>query len=160
MHRVSERVETRKPLQWNVRIRRPDLRLWNYYQLGKRSRAVNPNAASVVAEVAAASQTISAASANYVPLPGDNHPGVTIMDVAAHDLNYPHKLMPNHHRSRDRSLCPIIPLENMNIGATDGRAKNSDENLKFANLWNRNLVEPKTGCALFLHERFHGWHSG
>src|SRR5258707_14487810 len=160
MHRVSERVETRKHLQWNVRICRPDIRLWNDNQLGKRYGPVNQNAASVAAEVAAANQTISAASANYVPLPGDNHPGVKIMDVAAHALNYPPKRMPNHQRTRDRSLCPIIPLENMNIGATDGRTENSDENIKFANLWNRNLVEPKTGCALFLHERFHGLHSG
>src|SRR5260370_10562004 len=134
MHRVSERIETRKHLQWNVRIRRPDIRLRNYYQLGKRSRPVNPNPASVVAEVAAASQTISTASANYVSLPGDDHPGMKIMDVAAPALNYPHKLMPNHHRSRDRSLCPIIPLETMNIGATDGRPKNSDEKLRFASL--------------------------
>src|SRR5260221_12787114 len=135
MHRVSERVETRKHLQWNVRICRPDIRLWNYYQLGKRSRPVNPNAASVVAEVAAASQTISAASANYVPLPGDNHPGVKIMDVAAHALNYPHKLMPNHHRSRGRSLCPIIPLENVKIASTRRRTRNSEESTECANLW-------------------------
>src|SRR5258708_39096702 len=129
MHRVSERVETRKHLQWNVRIRRPDIRLRNYYQLGKRSRPVNPNPASVVAEVAAASQTISTASANYVSLPGDDHPGMKIMDVAAHALNYPHKLMPNHHRSRDRSLCPIIPLENMNIGDRKSTRLNSSHQI-------------------------------
>jgi hypothetical protein len=47
----------------------------------------------------------------------------------------------------------------MDVGATNGRTQNSDENVKFANLWNRNLVEPKTGCALFLYERFHCLHT-
>ena len=82
-----------------------------------------------------------------------------IMNMAAHALNYADKLVPDYHRGRNCPLSPAIPLKNVDIGAADGRAENSDKNIEFGNLWEWNLVQPKTGCALLLNERFHRLHT-
>jgi hypothetical protein len=83
-----------------------------------------------------------------------------IMNMTADALYYADKLVSDYHRGRNCPLSPAIPFKNVDISAADRRAENSDQNIEFANLWDWNLVQPKTGCALFLDERFHRLHTG
>jgi crossover junction endodeoxyribonuclease RuvC len=66
--------------------------------------------------------------------------------------------MTDLHRRRHRALSPGIPFVNMQIGATDRRTKNTNQDVELAHRRNRHFLQPKPRTTLSFHQRLHRPH--
>ena len=67
-----------------------------------------------------AGQTVSAPSADDVPLTTDELARLDVMYVAAHFLDGADELVAYDQRCLYGFFSPLVPVEDMNVGAADG----------------------------------------
>ena len=72
-----------------------------------------------VAEVAAACETISAATADDVAFAADDFARVKIVDVAADFDNFTDEFVTDGHGNRDGGGGPFVPFVDVQVGAAD-----------------------------------------
>ena len=77
--------------------------------LGKGSGSVNPHTAGIHAQVAAAGQTIAAATADQMAFTGDHVTGFKVMHVFAYLSNRADKFVSDMHGNRNRLSGPRHP---------------------------------------------------
>ena len=65
-------------------------------------------------------------------------PGPKVVDVGTDGDDLSDELMANRHRYCDRLASPVIPIEDMNIGAANPRPQNTNQDVIDANgrFWN------------------------
>src|SRR4030088_504865 len=104
------------------------------------------------------SQAVAASPANEVPLAGHNHSGIKIPNMISHSFDDPNEFMSNWHWSRNRSLSPGIPIVDMNVRPANRRFQDSNQNIKFAHLRQRDFLQPKSWTFLLFYQRSHRSH--
>src|SRR5262245_22063747 len=119
VNRVSERIEDRLYVTRNVRVMHPHVCYGQREVLSECTRPVYSNPLRVLAQMPAASQTIAASPAHDVPLATNDIPNVKVVHVRTNLDNPAHKLVTDHHGHRDRTSRPCIPLEDMQVRATN-----------------------------------------
>ena len=82
-----------------------------------------------------------------------------IVDVGTDLYDLADKLMPNCHRQGNRLPRPIVPLEDMNVGAANAGPQNADEHVIDANSGLRNVLQPETGIGMSLDQSLHAKNS-
>jgi hypothetical protein len=80
---------------------------------------IHANALGMCAEVAPAGKAITATAANDMALSADNHSRVKVIDVRPNRHDLANELVPNDKRYWNGALSPLIPLVDVQIGATD-----------------------------------------
>jgi hypothetical protein len=88
-------------------------------------------------------------------LSGDDHTSLEIDNMTSDRFDDSDEFVTNRHRRRNGALRPGIPFINVDIGPANRRTKNSDQNIKLAYSWNRDLFQPKPGATFSFHERLH-----
>ena len=68
----------------------------------------------------------------------DRQPSYVVADL----YNFAGVLMATDHGDFNGLLCPIVPVVNVNIGATDRRLMNLDEDFVSRNLGNGHVLKP------------------
>ena len=124
----------------------------------ERAGPVDADPARMRAEVAAAREAVAAASADDVPLAGDDLAGMEIVDVAADGLDAPDEFVARDHRDRDGLLRPGIPVVDVYVRAADGVLEHPDEHVVHADLGQRDFFEPEAGFGAAFNEGVHGLH--
>jgi hypothetical protein len=76
-------------------------------------------------------------------------------DNAANFDNFADEFVSDLHRYRNRCLRPFIPVVDVQIGSTDGRLLNFDQNFRRPDGRHRDLFEPKTPLTVFFDECLH-----
>ena len=74
----------------------------------------------------AARHAIATAPANDVAFTRDEFTRMEIIDVGSDFNNLADELVPDHHRHRNRALCPVVPVVDMNVGAADAGSQNAN----------------------------------
>src|SRR5947209_15899620 len=119
MHGVPERVEDRGDLPVHRRIVPPDVGHGKTDVFRKSTRPVNPDSLRVGAEMPAPRQAVSTASTHDVSFSAHYFSRMKIADIRTGGNNLPDKFVPDHHGHRNRLLCPLIPLVDVEVGSTD-----------------------------------------
>src|SRR5262249_57762126 len=155
VHRVAERIETRKHIQWDRRIRMPTVVLRYRYELRPRAGAIDANALRVWAKMSPSGQTISTVSTGDVSLAHDEIALCETFDVITHGIDNAYKFVTNYQRHWNRFLRPCVPVVNVHVGPADRRFKYADEHVVAANCWNGNVLEPQTWLSPRLYDSLH-----
>src|SRR5205807_3493321 len=87
--------------------------------LGERAVAVHADDAGVLADVAVAGAALETVSAHYMPLGGDELPGLELRHAAAHRHDLPGELVPDHQGWPEAAFRPRIPVGDVQVGAAD-----------------------------------------
>src|ERR1019366_10682850 len=88
-------------------------------------------------------------------LPADDVAWIEVIDVGPDIYDLAHELVANCHGNSNRLLCPLVPLVNMNIRATDARVVDANQHIIDANDRFRNLFQPKPTLRFALNQRLH-----
>src|ERR1700691_3889481 len=103
---------------------------------------------------------VTTTPADHVALDADNVSGIKIVHVGSDGGDLADKLMTNHHRHRDGSLRPIVPLEDVHIGAADAGVTHTDQNVIDANGRLRHIFQPQPAFSATLYQCLHSLSSG
>jgi len=103
-------------------------------------------------------QAVAASPAHDMAFPGHDHARVKIDDVTSNGFNDADKFVTDLHRRRDSALCPGIQFVDVQIGTTDRRTKNTNQNIKLARRRNRHFLQPEARTTLSFDERLHRPH--
>ena len=76
-------------------------------------------------------------------------------DIGADTSDVAGELVSHGHGNRDRRLCPLIPLVNVEICSTYASGMNLDQDLVGSRLGGRHLFEPKANLARMFYQRSH-----
>ena len=155
MHRVAVGIEDRLHIPVDRLVVVPDIGLGQRDVLGKRTLPIDPDALGVLAEMAATGQAVAAVPADHVTLATDHVAFVEVLDVGAHLDNRSDKLVADNHRHRDRLPSPLVPLVDVQVGATDPGPFDPDQHVVNPVLGNRYLLEPQARLRPRLDQRLH-----
>jgi hypothetical protein len=84
-------------------------------------------------------------------------PREKIGDVGTNFDDFANELMANHHRDGNGLLRPIIPAVDMQIGAADGGAPDTYQDVIDPDRRNRDVLQPQSGLGVLLDESFQGF---
>ena len=65
------------------------------------------------------------------------------------------ELMAHRHRHGNRRLCPVVPLEYVNVSATDGRTPDLDQDVVMPDFRNGDVFHPDAAFGLGFDQCFH-----
>src|SRR5579885_889609 len=133
----------------------PDIRHRQHDIFGESARPVHADAQGVRAKMAAPGQAVPAAPAGHMPFAADDIARMKIVDVRANFDNFAHELMTDRHRNGNRALRPIVPVINVNVGAANARAPDTNEDVVDSGSRRFNLLEPQSGLAPAFDQSFH-----
>ena len=138
MDGVAEGIEDSRHFLIDLRVMPPDVGHRQRNQLSKTTRPVHADAQRLRAEMPSPRQAVPAAAANHVALPADDVPATEIIYVRADFDDLTNEFMSNDHRYRDCLPGPVIPLEDMHVGAADTCVSNADQHVVDADggFWN------------------------
>ena len=157
-HRVKgipHRVVDAADVIGNLVGQMPDVRRGHGDVLGKAAVAIDADDPGERTDVRVARSAQQATTVNNVPLGGDTvalfHIGNETPDL--HDIA--RKLVPHNEGRLAATLCPRVPVEDVNIGAADSRASHTNQNFVLSDPRLRDILQLETGCSGFLYQRFH-----
>src|SRR5437870_6573723 len=133
----------------------PAVLLRNRHELRPSAGTINTDALSVRTKMPPSGEAIPTMPAGDVTLGNDEIAAGEPFYVLAHAIDNADKLMANDHRHRNRFLRPGIPVVDVHVRATDGCFQHANQHIVAADLWNRNLFEPKTGLCFRFDNRLH-----
>jgi len=142
MNSVTKRIKDRGDLRIDFGIVSPDVAHWENDVFRKASWPIDPDSLCVRAQVAAASQAIPAAAASYMPFPADQLSDSIIGNVRPDRNDFANEFVPDNKRHGYRFLCPIVPLIDMEIRATDPGEKHANLHIVDAEFRFRHVIEP------------------
>src|SRR5258708_22348332 len=155
VNRISERIEDRSDLTRDGARVLPYVHHWQDNVFGERACAVHSHALRVCAQVTPACETVAAPPAYDVPLPADKIAGVKIRHVGSHFDNLPAEFMPDDKWHVNFGPRPIVPLVNMQLAASQPRAKHANLHIIDTGFRLGNIFEPETWRVAPLNKTFH-----
>ena len=158
MHRIAERIEDRRHIAVDIGGVVPDIRHRQGEILRKGARPVHAHALRRLAEVAAAGETVAAATADDMPFPRHDVAREEVVHIGADGDDLADELVPDRHRHGNRFLGPGVPGVDMQIGAADPGAVDADQHIIDADLRHRHRFQPQPRPRLPFHKRLHGVH--
>src|SRR5262245_10444882 len=97
-----------------------------------------------------AGEAMPAAAAGDVALAADEVACLEIADTGPDRDHFADELVADDHRHRNGLAGPVVPLPDVQVGATDAGAVDADEDLARPRPRLRNVLQPKTGLGKFL----------
>ena len=155
MDRVAERIEDRAELVVDVVGQRHDVERRHPHIFGKGARNVDANPARVRIEMIAAAARRPALHADHMALTRHALADLKTSHIGPKFGDLARVFVAHGHRRRDRLLRPLVPIEDMDVGAADAGLVYLDQYIVGANLGDRLLLEPQARLRLFLDEGFH-----
>jgi hypothetical protein len=101
----------------------------------------------VCAQVAAAGEAVPTSSADNMPFSAHHLSRMEVVNIRADRDNFAHELVSDHHRHRDCSLGPFIPLINVEICAADTGVRDTDQDVIDTVSRLRDLEQLETGSV-------------
>ena len=142
VHSITKRIEDCLHVALDTRRVRPDVCVRQNNIFRKCTGAVYANALRGLAQMAPARQAVAAAPAHHVAFTAHNFAGVKFFYLRPNRNNLSHKFMPHNHRHRNCLLRPRIPVEDVQIRATDARAQHLDQHFGIAASRHRYILQP------------------
>src|ERR1035441_4182194 len=133
----------------------PDVGHGQCNELGKPARPVHSNALRLCAQMPSPGQAVTATPAHHVAFTADDVAGIEVVDVGANADYLADKLMSNHHRHRNRLLGPVVPLEDMHVGAADAGIANAHQNVIDAHGRLCTVLQPQPAFGAALDQCLH-----
>src|SRR5689334_16727100 len=96
---------------------------------GEGSGAIHTYAERLGAEMAPSGQAVATASADYMTFTADHVAGEEVADIRADFDDFADEFVPDHHGHGDSLLRPLVPLENVDVGAANAGAIHADQNV-------------------------------
>src|SRR6185312_7836669 len=119
MNGVSERIENCRNFQWDRCMMPPDVSHREGNILGKCSRPVHADSLCMRAEMPPSRQAVPAAAADHMSLAAHDHARMKVVNIRSRFYDLADEFVPDHQRCRDRALCPLVPLVDVQVGAAD-----------------------------------------
>jgi hypothetical protein len=98
--------------------------------------------------VAAARATIAADTAGNMSFRGHPVADVKALDIAATFDDLTTEFMPDRKWNRNGVLCPVIPLEDMDIGAANGSASDLDQDIVVSDFRCIDILHPDAAFSI------------
>ena len=155
VHGVAERIEDRGHVAVDGRVVQPHVGHRQRQVLGERARAIDADALRVLAQVPAAGQAVAATAADDMAFAADDVARPEVGDVRADRDDLADKLVPDHHRHRNRFLRPGVPVVDVYVGPADAGASDLDQHVVDADLRLGHILQPQPLRLLPLHQRLH-----
>ena len=119
MYGISKGIKDRGDLGIDTRPMLPDVSHRQGNILSKRSRAVDSHTLCVAAQMPASCQAVAAMAADDVAFAADDFAGKEVYDVGPDLDDFADELMADDQWQKDSSLCPGIPLIDVQVGPAD-----------------------------------------
>ena len=152
---VAERVEDRRDVVRDVVGQREDVLCGNGDVFGEGTLTGDADADVVVAEVAAACPAVAAVATGHVPFDRDTLTHLEPVGLRAEPNDLTGELVTDHHRHRDRLLCPLVPFVDVQIGAADRCLRHPDEDVTIGGTRDLDLLHPQSAFRPGLDEGLH-----
>ncbi len=123
----------------------------NCQVFGERSGAIDPDPHRITAETPASCPAVTTVATGHMPFAGHSLSYLETAHLRAHGLDHADKFMTDLHADRDRLLRPGVPIDDMEIGATDRGLKDLDPHVVVSDLGDRDVLHPETRFRLALH---------
>ena len=156
MDRVAERIEDRAKFVVDVVGQRHDVERRHPHIFGEGAGDVDADAARLGIEMIAPAARRPAPHADHVALARHALADLEPPDIGAEFGDLARIFVADRHRRRDRLLRPLVPVEDMDVGAADAGLVDLHQHVVGADLGDRLLREPQARLRLFLDEGAHG----
>ena len=155
MHGIAEGIENAGDIGIDRMLVHPDIRHRQRDVFRERARTIHAHAAGARAEMTPSREAVPAASADHMPFAADQLAGEEVEHVRPHRDDLAHEFMADHHGDRNGALRPIVPFEDVDVGAADRGFLHADQDIVDSNLGDRHLFQPKSRFRSAFHQRFH-----
>src|SRR5579864_5472845 len=156
VHGVAEWIQDRGVLVRDGGIEFPDVRLGNDYVFGECAIKIHADDFHVLTNVGLARSALQALAAGHVHFGGDKVACLDARDFVAVSNHFATELVPGNERRMDATLCPAVPLVDVQVGAADGGDFDFHQDLGATVARNLDFSNIRTGCGLRFHHRQHG----
>jgi hypothetical protein len=156
MDRVAERIEDRAELVVDVVGQRHDVERRHPHVIREGAGDVDADAARLGVEMIAAAACGPALHPDHMALARDTLADLEAPDVGADRGDLARIFMAHDHRRRDRLPRPVVPVEDVHVGAADPGLVHLHQHVLGPDLGNRLLRQPEAGFRLFFDEGAHG----
>ena len=140
MHGIAEGIKDRRHIEVDAGLLMPDVGLRQCQIFGKSPRPIDAHAGGAFAEVTTPCQAVAAPSADDMSFARDGLPGEEVVDIRADGHDLADKLVADHHRHGNRLLGPGVPVVDVEVGAADAGAVDSDQDIVDADFWDRHIL--------------------
>src|SRR5271157_403979 len=159
VHRVAQRIEDGRVFLRDGRIELPDVRLGNDDVLGEGAIRVHADDLHMLADVRFAGAALQALAAGHVHLGGNEVAFLDARHFVPDRFNRAAELVPGNQWRMNATLCPLVPLVNVQVRAADGRHLDLDQYIGGAKLRFGNFADLRARRGLRLYHGKHRiWH--
>src|SRR5450759_5285701 len=155
VHRVAEGVEDGGDVEIDSLVMTPDIGHRQRDVFGESAWPVYADPHGVGAQVAPAGEAVAAAAANHVAFPADQIAREEIGDIGTHRFNPADELVADRHGHGNRLLRPIVPLEDVDVGAADAGLQYANQDVVDADLRDDDVLQPQAWLADAFDQSFH-----
>jgi hypothetical protein len=155
VHRIPKGVKDGGNVLVDRSVMPPDVGHGEGQILGVGAGPIHAYAFRIGAEVTTASQAIPATPADHMPFPADDVSRKEIGHVRADLDNLANELVPDHQGYENGFLRPLVPVVDVQVGAADAGAVDTNQHVVDTDLRHLDFLEPKSGFVLAFDKRFH-----
>ena len=119
VHRVAVGIEAGQNLRGYGHVGTEHILSWDRQVLGEAASAVDADPDSVGTQMTAAGQAVAAAFADDVAFAGDDVADLEPGDIGAHVNDFTGEFVTDGHRHGDGFLCPLVPVIDVHVRATN-----------------------------------------
>jgi hypothetical protein len=105
--------------------------------------------------MAAACHAVATAPANHVSLTGDQLTRLEVVDIRPDFNDLADEFVANHHGYGNRLLRPLIPIEDVKVGAANSSSQNANEDVVDSDGGLGNVSQPQTRFSSGFDQSFH-----
>ena len=155
MDRVAEGVVERAEIARNGGIELPDVGGWDTDVICKGSIGVYAKDFDELADVRLSAAALQAVTAGDVHFGRDEVADGDALDQTAYRRDGTAELVAGDVGRLDAGLCPLVPVEDMQIGAADGGGFDSYQNIGGTDIGYRHLAHFHAGGCGCLYQCLH-----
>src|SRR5260370_25391817 len=143
MHGVAERIENGCDIRIDGLVMPPDIGYGKRDIFRKRARPVHTYPLRMGAQMSPPGKAVAAAAADHVTFTAYGLSRAEINNVRADFHHLAYEFVPDHHPNRNGLPRPLIPFEDMDVGAADTGPRYPDENVIYADCRDSNVLQPE-----------------
>ena len=136
-------------------VERQDVRGRHDDVFGERAIAIHADDPGVATNVAVSGAALETVSAHYMPLGGDQLPGLELGDAVAYPHDFAGEFVTHHDRRLDTALGPGVPVGDVQVGPAHSGVVYRDEDLTRPGRRLGDRRHREAGGALLFDDRLH-----
>src|SRR5580698_7419635 len=156
MYCVAEWIEERAEVARDRRAELPDVRCRNTNVVGEGSIGIDAEDLHELADMRLSAAALQAVAAGNVHLGGDEVAHLHILYQFADSRHGAAELMSRNVGRLDAGLGPLVPVIDVQVGATDGGCLYGNEYIAGSKGWNRHLAHLHSWCGGCFYKGLHG----